>query len=533
MRLLLLALLCALSYAQTDPIDLPVSVQDGQTDFVGICDVVEQSAGLCSAKANDCVISYCRESDNACFTQGQEYGLRCTTQAIDSLGVERDIQGVCVDSICVFTTDTVDCPDPILSAERTFISCGDAGFDKTWRFPSGLNCVQIGSDCQDFGPSVNNVDCQTSQTRNDDSHETYEVRYNDNVGDCIIGEHESCVISAPGVYEYMGMTITWSGVTETANTIDSRLQIPLTTKILEPELLCPSGFCRGTVICSMWGPEPCGRIVETCDGTYPPTLALTVEPESETTQEPTTEPTPQPTREPTSEPSPQPTQEPTTEPTPQPTQEPTTEPTPQPTREPTSEPTPRPTDPDTLSPTPAPTPSPSDEPTDSEAGPSSHGDPIIYTFGGDCYDLKKDGFYLASSHELYDHQVYIGIYNDYMREIQIRQKFTKRVLFAVNNLGEVFLDNWPHYWTENLRMCRPGKPKECLFFFQEFIFDAQELEYKVQLLGHDYADPGLKEGEIGTHLDIYPRPFSRFQEDGYTGLYFHNPIPFESGECYE
>jgi len=451
MKIFIVALLLAIGYAQT--VSLPASLQDGQTDFVGICNIIEDNSGLCSAKGGDCVISYCRQQDNACFTQGKEYGTRCETTATDEDGVERRVQGVCVDSLCVFTTDTVDCPDPIMSAERTFISCGNAGFDKTWRFPQGDHCVETGTSCQDFGPVVNNVKCTTSQTKNDPEHQLFEVKYYDHLNDCIIGSGSECLITTPGTYEYMGMTITWSGETETVNTRDTEMIIPLTTKILRPEVICPSGFCRGTVTCSMFGPEPCGRVVETCDQTPPPSSSPIEVPRE-----------------------------------------------------------------------------PSGSPTDFA---SSHGDPIIWTFSGECYDLKKDGYYLASSHDFFDHQVYIGIYNDYMREIQIVNKFSKKIMFAISNLGEKLVDGWPHWYREDNRVCEPGKDEECFMFFKEFAFDAQELEYIVQILGHDYLDPALKDGEHGVHLDIYPRPFPGFQESGYKGLYFQNPIPFESGVCHE
>merc|ERR1719173_396460 len=49
---------------------------------------------------------------SACFTQGKEYGTRCETEATDETGLVRTVQGVCVDSICVFTIDTVECENP-------------------------------------------------------------------------------------------------------------------------------------------------------------------------------------------------------------------------------------------------------------------------------------------------------------------------------------------------------------------------------------------------------------------------------------
>ena len=76
---------------------MPPNVQDGITSLVGVCDLVESISGTCSALAeNDCVISYCRETDDACFTQGKEYGTRCETQATDDNGLVRTVQGVCV-----------------------------------------------------------------------------------------------------------------------------------------------------------------------------------------------------------------------------------------------------------------------------------------------------------------------------------------------------------------------------------------------------------------------------------------------------
>ena len=75
-------------------------MQDGITSLLGVCDLVEGISGTCSALAeNDCVISYCRETDDACFTQGKEYGTRCETQATDDNGIVRTVQGVCVGKV--------------------------------------------------------------------------------------------------------------------------------------------------------------------------------------------------------------------------------------------------------------------------------------------------------------------------------------------------------------------------------------------------------------------------------------------------
>jgi len=458
MRVLLVALLAAISYAQTASIiDIPTEVQDGTTTFVGICSIIEENSGTCSALGNQCVTAYCRESDNACFTQGKEYGTPCTTSAADEGGVSREIRGVCVDGDCIWSADAGECPDPILSAERTFISCGNAGFSKTWRFVQGNHCLQTGSSCQDVSAQMSNLVCTTSQTRFDDEHEIFTVRYMDNMGtpddpdddECIIGESDTCKIFGAGSYSFSGMEINWSGTVETDDEVTTRFEIPYTTKNLTPRVYCPSGACRGTVQCDMIGPEPCGRVVETCDGTYSPSASPIVEP-----LEPTT----------------------------------------------TSQP---------------------------ETTASSHGDPIIWTFFGEVYDLHEDGIFLASSSPEYDHDVYISVHNNYMREIQVVDKSTGILRLSINNMGDVIKYQFPFHFEQNYRKCEPHQENECTFFYKEFKFDAQDFEYVVQIHPHDYLDPALQEGEAGVHLDIYPRPFDSFKKNQYSGLYFHNPLPEE------
>merc|ERR1712198_300203 len=99
-----------------------------------------------------------------------------------------------------------------------------------------------------------------------------------------------------------------------------------------------------------------------------------------------------------------------------------------------------------------------------------------------------------------------------MREIQVVDKDTGNLMLSLNNLGEVINNSYP-------------------FFFTEFVFDAQDFEFHVQILPHDYNDSALKEGESGVHLDIYPSPFfsnglyfHQERSKEYTGLYFHNPL---------
>jgi len=362
-----------------------------------------------------------------------------------------------VDSECIWTTDAAACPDPVLSAERTFISCGNAGFDKTWRFTQGTSCLTTGSGCQDIGAQMSNLACTTSQTRDDPLHEEYQIIYVDDMGTpddeeddvCIIGELDECLIKDAGQYTYKGMDITWTGVITTADEIITTFEIPYTTKSITPKVICPStgaAACRGTVACDMIGPQPCGRVVETCDGTYAPTM------------------------------------------------------------------------------------DPIDE---ADTSGSSHGDPIIWTFHGECYDLGADGRYLASSHEWFSHDVYISVYNDYMREIQVVDKYTGGLMLSISNLGEIINNSYPFFLEKRVDFCKPHQRDHCDMFYTEIIFDAQDFEYRVQILPHDYLDPALKEGETGIHLDIYPRPFDSFvnEKNAYQGLYFENPLPDILGSC--
>merc|ERR550517_882934 len=76
--------------------------------------------------------------------------------------------------------------------------------------------------------------------------------------------------------------------------------------------------------------------------------------------------------------------------------------------------------------------------------PSSHGDPIVWTFNGEMYDLDVDGHYLASSHQTkFDHEVHISVYNHYMREIQVTNKETGDIMLSINNLGDVVNKGYP------------------------------------------------------------------------------------------
>merc|ERR1719471_2820900 len=257
-------------------------------------------------------------------------------------------------------------------------------------------------------------------------------------GKCIVGQTADCVMNQPGFYTYRTMDIYWT-VGSNDNEDFTVLNIPLTQKTLAPVMHCPDGeWCRGTIDCSMIGSQPCSRTLTTCDGTAPPT-ASPIEP-------PTLDPTLDPTQSPTG-----------------PTDPPTSSPTKVPSRGPTNSPTRDPLTP-TNSPTRNPTANPTLEPTA-----ASHGDPIIWTFFGECYDLNKDGIYLATSHPQINHDVYIAVYNDYMREIQIQDK-NGDILLSVSNLGEV-VNNWPYRFSEEIKKCPDGE-EGCNLFFTEHSFDA-------------------------------------------------------------
>jgi len=159
----------------------------------------------------------------------------------------------------------------------------------------------------------------------------------------------------------------------------------------------------------------------------------------------------------------------------------------------------------------------------------SFGDPIVWTYDGECYDLNIDGRYLASSHKTrYDYDVYISVYNHYMREIQVAHRVTGEIMLSINNFGEI-INNYPYYFIQESVKCENAE--DCDFFFIQFVFDAQQFEYVVQIQTHQYEDPALEEGETGVHLDIYPHPYPSFDSSKYNGLYFQNPIPNQSGIC--
>jgi len=166
---------------------------------------------------------------------------------------------------------------------------------------------------------------------------------------------------------------------------------------------------------------------------------------------------------------------------------------------------------------------------------SSHGDPIIWTFNNECYDLSKDGFYLASGHPDWKHSVYVAVYNDFIREIQIRDVHEDdKILLSISNLNEV-TGVWQYGFKHLMKQCKGFSWNECEFAFNQFHFDAQFFKFVVHIHFHDYDDPALKEGERGLHLDVYPLLYdaqkARFKPSEFDGVYFKNPYPEELGYC--
>jgi len=167
---------------------------------------------------------------------------------------------------------------------------------------------------------------------------------------------------------------------------------------------------------------------------------------------------------------------------------------------------------------------------------TAHGDPIIWTFNDECYDLNKDGLYDATVNERFNHDVQIGVYNDFMREVRVIDD-NGDVIISINSLGEYEKkEDWNYGFSYEEKECpEEMKETECYGTYKEWIFDAQEFQYTVHLLRHDYKDAGIPEGDLGYHLDIYPRPYKSFHNEGhkeqYSGLFFENPLPEELEFC--
>merc|ERR1712168_44116 len=105
----------------------------------------------------------------------------------------------------------------------------------------------------------------------------------------------------------------------------------------------------------------------------------------------------------------------------------------------------------------------------------------------------------------FGHKVMIGVYNDFIREIQVVDH-EGNFLLIWDTTDEFFYDevNHDHVHMYKDKPCGDLKETECVEQYKQIIFDALDFHVEVQLLRHDYKDPALKGGELGYHLDVYP-----------------------------
>eukprot|EP00493_Phyllostaurus_siculus_P026204 UN26549 len=97
-----------------------------------------------------------------------------------------------------------------------------------------------------------------------------------------------------------------------------------------------------------------------------------------------------------------------------------------------------------------------------------------------------------------------------MREIQVTDLYDNVLLWISSN-GEYDATHWTFAFEVTEKECPSDlKENECLKTYKSFRFDAQHFQYFVHILRHNYQDPGLKKGQLGYHLDIYPTPYNRF-----------------------
>jgi len=104
-------------------------------------------------------------------------------------------------------------------------------------------------------------------------------------------------------------------------------------------------------------------------------------------------------------------------------------------------------------------------------GPVIFADPIIHTFHGECYDLHKDGNWLASSHPEFDHDVYVAVYNEYVRQVSITNK-EGDILLAINNFGEVLQNDFPYHVQKEIKSCPEDYDRnDCIGEYVSISFD--------------------------------------------------------------
>ena len=94
----------------------------------------------------------------------------------------------------------------------------------------------------------------------------------------------------------------------------------------------------------------------------------------------------------------------------------------------------------------------------------------------------EDGKYLASSHPQFDHDVYVTIYNEFIRSIEVVSKEGDLVLWISCN-GEYDASKYQYAFEALDKECPANMNRnECVESYKYFRFDAQHFQYFVTIL---------------------------------------------------
>jgi len=260
-----------LTKASDSPVDLePIFRQDGFKipGYDGVCSIIPRG---CLAHSTNCMTASCNTArGNVCWGVGRELNSFCEDWMHDIDDNIVAVPGVCVEGQCVHVPDEVHCPEGKIVAHRTFPSCGDLGFHKTFRFASkeetqAQSYVMIGKTEESFGPDLEFVTVTTSQTINDGDYGVALVDYLDvHYGDCIVGHSSNCKIRAKGSYNLMGMTVKWDPSSVNTKERVSSMEIDNQVIELKPFFKCSTRQCRTTIEVKGTSPTPCGDTQLTC-----------------------------------------------------------------------------------------------------------------------------------------------------------------------------------------------------------------------------------------------------------------------------
>jgi len=268
---LLLIPFVILTQATENAIDFePILRHDGFKipGYDGVCTLIPHG---CSAQSTECMTATCNVArGNVCWGQGRAHDTHCEEHMHDIGDNVVAVPGVCVEGVCVHIPEQARCQNGDLVAFRTFPSCGDVGFGKTFRFKSkhgkkAESHVVNGVVVETFGPDLASVTVTTSQTINDPGKGIATIRYLSNhYGDCIVGQSSECKISAAGTYHLMGMTIKWNPDSGNADSRETKLELENQTIELRPRFYCSTDDCRTTIQMSGSSHTPCGDTQLTC-----------------------------------------------------------------------------------------------------------------------------------------------------------------------------------------------------------------------------------------------------------------------------